>query len=157
MIFYNRVIVDGFMGIRPLAKDGMGRILIVDDQIESCRPLSVLVRHLGHKGDYATSGSAALEYLCKSLPDLLILDIMMPGIDGLEILRRLRADPRYAQMPVVMFSAMDEHAVRRRAFDLGANDFWVKASMGFEQLGERLEALLSVPDAKDNRVGIVAS
>jgi CheY-like chemotaxis protein len=121
----------------------MGRILIVDDQVDSCRPLSVLVRHLGHKGDYATSGTAALEYLGKVLPDILILDVMMPGMDGMEVLRRLRADSRYAKMRVVMFSALDEHAIRRRAFDLGANDYWVKASMGFELLGERLEALLS--------------
>jgi CheY-like chemotaxis protein len=121
----------------------MGRILIVDDQIESCRPLSVLVRHLGHKGDYATSGMAALDYLSKHLPDLLILDVMMPGMDGLEVLRRLRADPRWARMPVVMFSAVDEQAVRRRAFDLGAKDYWIKASMGFDQLGERLEAIFS--------------
>jgi len=120
----------------------MGRILIVDDQVESCRPLSVLVRYLGHKGDYATSGLAALDYLRKHLPDLLILDVMMPGIDGMEVLRRLRADPRYERMPVVMFSALDEHAIRRHALELGANDYWVKASMGFEQLGERLDAIL---------------
>ncbi len=66
----------------------MGRILIVDDQVESCRPLSVLVRYLGHKGDYATSGMAALDYLNKHLPDLLILDVMMPVMDGLEVLKR---------------------------------------------------------------------
>lgn len=147
--------------IRPLTKDGMGRILIVDDQIESCRPLSVLVRYLGHKGDYATSGMAALDYLHKHLPDLLILDVMMPGIDGMEVLRRLRADPRYARMPVVMFSAMDEHAIRQRALELGANDYWVKASMGFEQLGERLERILDravpkcqIPGDKEDSVGI---
>jgi DNA-binding response OmpR family regulator len=121
----------------------MGRILIVDDQIESCRPLAVLVRYLGHKGDYATSGSAALDYLHKHMPDLLILDVMMPGIDGFEVLKRLRADRRYARMPVVMFSAMDEHAIRQHALDLGADDYWVKASMDFEQLGERLEAILA--------------
>lgn len=141
----------------------MGRILIVDDQIESCRPLSVLVRYLGHKGDYATSGMAALDYLGKHLPDLLILDVMMPGIDGMEVLRRLRADPRYAQIPVVMFSALDEPAVRRRCLELGANDYWIKASMGFDELGERLEAIFGcrtvtdcqLPEDKDDSVGIV--
>jgi DNA-binding response OmpR family regulator len=140
----------------------MGRILIVDDQIESCRPLAVLVRYLGHKGDYATSGAAALDYLRKHQPDLLILDVMMPGIDGLEVLRCLRADARYAGMPVVMFSAVDEHAIRQHALELGANDYWVKASMGFEQLGERLGAILGGPVApkcqiledKDDSVGI---
>ena len=140
----------------------MGRILIVDDQIESCRPLSLLVRYLGHKGDYATSGRAALDYLQKHLPDLLILDVMMPGIDGMEVLRRLRADPRYARIPVVMFSALDEQAVRRHCLELGANDYWVKASMGFDDLGERLEAILGgqkvpdcpLPNDKDDGIGI---
>jgi CheY-like chemotaxis protein len=112
-------------------------------KFDSCRPLTVLVRHLGHTGDYITSGTAALEYLGKILPDILILDVMMPGMDGMEVLQRLRADPRYAKLRVVMFSAMDGQGVRRRAFDLGANDYWVKASMGFELLGERLDALLS--------------
>ena len=143
----------------------MGRILIVDDQIESCRPLSVLVKYLGHKGDYATSGTAALEYLGKHLPDLLILDVMMPGIDGLEVLRRLRADSRYARMPVVMLSALQEDAIRQHALELGANDYWIKASMCFEQLGERLEALLSdqrlpecqVPEDSGDTVGIVSA
>ena len=152
----------GSMGIRPLTKDGMGRILIVDDQVESCRPLSVLVRYLGHKGDYATSGLAALDYLRKNLPDLLILDVMMPGIDGMEVLRRVRADSRHAHMPVVMFSALDEDAVRRHALDLGATDYWVKASMGFEQLGDRLQELLAeriipdseIPEDKGDTVGI---
>jgi DNA-binding response OmpR family regulator len=129
----------------------MGRILIVDDQVESCRPLAVLVRYLGHKGDYATSGLAALDYLGKYLPDLLILDVMMPGMDGMEVLQRLRADSRYAGMPVVMFSALDEDAVRRHALELGASDYWIKASMGFDELGERLQKMLgdrTVPECQ---------
>jgi CheY-like chemotaxis protein len=122
--------------------DAMGWILIVDDQIESCRPLASLVRHMGHKGDYATNGPAALEYLRSHLPDLLILDVMMPGMDGMEVLRQIRADARHARMPVVMFSALDEDVIRQNAFALGANGYWVKASMDFEQLSARLEMLL---------------
>ena len=120
----------------------MGLILIVDDQIEACRPLAVLLRHLGHKGDYRTSGEAALEYLRQQKPDLLILDVMMPGMDGMEVLRHVRSDPQYAGLPVVMFSAVADPAFRRHAMEKGANDYWVKASMDFDQLSQRVEPFL---------------
>ena len=120
----------------------MGTILIVDDQMDSCRPLARLVRHLGHKGDYATSGPAALEYVRTHTPDLIVLDVMMPGMDGMEVLTHLRADPRTRDLPVVMFTALDEPSVRKRTRDLGANDYWIKASMNFDELSERLGAYL---------------
>ena len=119
----------------------MGLILIVDDQIEACRPLALLLRHLGHKGDYATSGEAALEYLRRQKPDLLILDVMMPGMDGMEVLRHVRSDPRHAGLPVVMFSAVADPAFRQHALDKGADDYWVKASINFEQLSQRVRTL----------------
>ena len=123
----------------------MGLILIVDDQIEACRPLQLLLKHLGHRGICVTSGEDALAYLRTKLPDLMILDVMMPGMDGIEVLRRVRAEPSMAGMPVVMFSAVSDPGFMAHAREKGATDYWVKASMGFDQVREKVTALLPEP------------
>jgi len=120
----------------------MGLILIVDDQIEACRPLQLLFKHLGHRGVCVTSGEDALTWLRSQLPDLMILDVMMPGMDGIEVLRRVRADPSTSAVPIVMFSAVSDPGFMAHAKDKGANDYWVKASMGFDQVREKVSALL---------------
>ena len=124
----------------------MGLILIVDDQIEACRPLQMLLRHLGHHGECVSSGEDALAYLRNRLPDLMILDVMMPGMDGIEVLRRVRADPQTSAVPVVMFSAVSDPGFMAHAREKGANDYWVKASMGFDQVRDKMSVLLPEPN-----------
>jgi CheY-like chemotaxis protein len=100
----------------------------------------MLIRHLGHQAEHVESGSKALDYLSHRRPDLVILDVMMPGIDGLEVLRRMRADPGMADLPVIMFSAMSDPKFRQLAQEKGANDYWVKASFDFRNLEQRLSS-----------------
>lgn len=122
--------------------DLSGDILIVDDDAGAARLLAMLVRHLGCNASFVESGGAALSYLAQHRPDLVILDLMMPGIDGLEVLRRMRHDPQTAQVPVVMFSALDDPHFLNKAMFFGANDYWVKASLDFNTLGARLAKFL---------------
>jgi len=119
-----------------------GCILIVDDDAGTGRLLALLVRHLGHDAAYVDSGGKALDYLSSHQPDLVILDVMMPGIDGMEVLSRLRGNPSTAQLPAVMFSALADPQFSDAARMRGANDYWVKASIDFRSLGERLEPYL---------------
>ena len=119
-----------------------GSVLIVDDDLGTGRLLAMLIRQLGHQADFVESGCKALEYLSHHRPDLVILDVMMPGIDGLEVLRRMRADPTTATLPVVMFSAMSDPQFRQTVRKMGANDYWVKASLDFRSLEERLALLI---------------
>jgi len=119
-----------------------GNVLIVDDDTGSGRLLAVLVRQLGHAATHVESGGKALEYMGSHRPDLVILDVMMPGMDGLEVLRRMRQDPNTQQVPVVMFSALADPQLRRTVREQGANDYWVKASFDFRQLEKRLEEYL---------------
>lgn len=120
-----------------------GSVLIVDDDASCGRLLALLVRQLGHDADYVESGGKALDYLSGRRPALVILDIMMPGIDGLEVLRQVRRNPRTADVPVVIFSALADPSLLQDIRLQGANDCWVKASMNFQDLQKRLEVYLS--------------
>lgn len=104
---------------------------------------------MGHEAAFVDNGRKALDYVAHHRPDLVILDVMMPEIDGLEVLRRLRENPQTADLPVVMFSALNDPAFCQRVRERGANDYWVKASIDFRSLEERLEALMP-PDRLAN-------
>jgi CheY-like chemotaxis protein len=130
----------------PATAAGAKTILVIDDHIDTAKPLARMLTHFGHRGLYETSGEAALHRVRDALepvPDLILLDAMMPGMDGLEVLRALRADPRTARLPIVVFSAVSDPKYREHAMRKGATDFWVKASMDFDELRVRVERLLA--------------
>ena len=120
----------------------MGKVLIVDDEPQACQILSRLIRHLGHETAWKTGGADALAYIDSAPVDLLILDVMMPGMDGMEVLRRLRSDPKTETLPIVMFSAVADRNFIDEAIRKGATDYWVKASFDFNQLKDRIEHLV---------------
>jgi len=99
------------------------RVLVVEDDRPSGELLTVLLEGQGLQVDMALSGEHALEVLASGLPDAVLLDIRLPGVDGWELLARLRADPATAHLPVLVVSILDE---RSRALALGATDYIVK-------------------------------
>ena len=120
----------------------MAVILVVDDTVESARLLGRLLAHFGHEVDVVHSGEAALERLAgPALPHLVILDLMMPGVDGFEVLRRFRSRPETHAVPVVIFSAIDDPAARARVLERGAQDYWTKGSFDFNRLRQRVNEL----------------
>jgi CheY-like chemotaxis protein len=125
----------------------MGRILIVDDEPQACAMMARLVKHFGHDSVCRLGGQEALDFIRETPIDLLILDVMMPGMDGMQVLRHLRADPQTASLPVVMFSAVADRNFIEDALRKGATDYWVKASFDFKMLKERLDQLLPSSDA----------
>jgi CheY-like chemotaxis protein len=120
----------------------MQTILIVDDNIDLCKPMASLLKHMGYNSHYATGGEAALKFVSTTVPDLVILDVMMPDMDGLEVLRRLKSDIRTEPVPVVMFSAIADSDFRAHAISKGAIDYWVKAGVDFGQMRQRISQLL---------------
>jgi PAS domain S-box-containing protein len=101
-------------------------ILIVDDEPIGRRILEVLLADQGYHLVTACSGTEALERAALITPDLVLLDIMMPNMDGFEVCQRLRADPLLADVPVVMVTALDDRESRLRGIEVGADDFITK-------------------------------
>ncbi|KRB98804.1 hypothetical protein ASE11_10720 [Hydrogenophaga sp. Root209] len=102
------------------------RILVVDDLELNRDLLARRVQRLGHEAGVAVNGRDALDKLSQQDWDLVLLDITMPEMDGYETLRRIRADPLSAQLPVVMVSAIDESESVVRCLELGADDYLPK-------------------------------
>ena len=101
----------------------MARILIVDDAPRNRALLDVIVASDGHRTVHAGSGAEALAIAATDPPDLVLLDLMMPGIDGFQVLRQLRADARCRAIPVMVVSALDDVAARERILSAGADAF----------------------------------
>jgi putative two-component system response regulator len=120
----------------------MQTILVVDDHLDLCKPMTALLKRLGYSAFYATGGEAALAFVHDTPTDLVILDVMMPDMDGLEVLRRLKADPHTQGSAVVMFSAVADPEFRKHALSKGAVDFWIKANVDFSQLRQRITDVL---------------
>ena len=98
-------------------------ILVVDDLPQNVRLLQAVLEPRGHEVAVASSGAEALEMLAGV--DLVLLDVVMPGMDGYEVCRAIRADPATEFLPVVMITASGEQE-KRRALDAGADDFIAK-------------------------------
>ena len=103
-----------------------GRVLVVDDTEVNRDLLARRLKALGHEVAFAENGRRALEMLQESEYDLVLLDIMMPEVDGYQVLERLRADPERRHIPVIMISAVDEIESVVRCIELGAADYLPK-------------------------------
>ena len=88
----------------------MPRVLVVDDDPQVLKLLRVNFELEGYDVGFASNGEEALDAIASQRPDVLVCDVMMPGIDGLEVVRRLRADPKTASLPVVVVSAKAQQA-----------------------------------------------
>ena len=102
------------------------RVLIVEDEPHIVELLTFLFRREGFEVEAIGDGDAALAALARELPAVLVLDAMLPGADGFEILRRLRSEARTARLPVLMLTAKGQRRDRATAEGLGADRFMTK-------------------------------
>jgi diguanylate cyclase (GGDEF)-like protein/PAS domain S-box-containing protein len=101
-------------------------ILIVDDEAQNRRLLAVLLRPEGYQTSGAASGEEALASIAHSAPDLILLDLMMPGIDGCQVASILKANPSTANIPIIVVTAHMERSARLACLEAGAEDFLTK-------------------------------
>jgi len=102
------------------------RVLVVDDDPDMAAYLGRLLEAEGMAAETVYNGDAAMVHVMANPPDLLLLDVMMPGMDGFEVCERLKADPASAMIPIVLVTALEDHDSRVRGIDAGADDFLSK-------------------------------
>jgi len=118
------------------------RILIADDEPHIRRVLSTLLENNRFQVDEATNGREAIERVASEAPyDFVLLDLMMPFASGLEVLEKIRQDPRHTRTPVIILTAKGQDNDREDAFDRGANDFLTKP-FSPKKLLARIEEIL---------------
>src|SRR5436190_3134689 len=117
------------------------RVLVVDDDPDMQRLLALMIRTEGMQADTADDGDAALARASAApAPDLILLDVMLPGIDGFTVCERLKHDPATAMIPIVLITALEDRASRVRGIRAGADDFLSKPVQR-EELLARVQTL----------------
>ncbi len=102
------------------------KILVIEDDPATSRLVDYTLRHEGHQVITAANGLEGLRRARNDRPDLVILDVMLPGLDGFEICHRLRAEPATAKLPILMFSAKAQEIDKTTGLKVGADDYLSK-------------------------------
>ena len=118
-----------------------GKILVVDDEIYIVHILDFSLGMEGYEVVTALDGEQALEKLKVEKPDLIVLDIMMPKLDGYEVCKAIKSDPETRHIPVILLSAKGRNVDQKMGFDVGADDYITKP-FSPRKLVERINQLL---------------
>jgi CheY-like chemotaxis protein/MinD-like ATPase involved in chromosome partitioning or flagellar assembly len=118
------------------------KILIVDDDIDTLKLVGLILQRQGYEVNVASSGSQALAMMITEIPDLLLLDIMMPEMDGYEVAGQMRAEPKLAEVPIIMFTAKSQLDDKVAGFEAGADDYLTKPTQPRELLAH-IKAVLA--------------
>lgn len=118
------------------------KILIIDDDLDTLRLVGLMLQRQGYQISAATNGQQGLEKAFEEDPDLILLDLMMPEMDGYEVTRRLRQNPSTVETPILMFTAKSQLDDKVIGFEVGANDYLTKPTHPTE-LQARVKALLA--------------
>jgi two-component system sensor histidine kinase/response regulator len=124
------------------------RILVVDDQSTNIQIVGAVLGQLGHEIIPATDGMTALKRIALRTPDLILLDVLMPIMDGYEVIRQLKANPEWQDIPIIFLSAADDKDLIVRALNAGGVDYITKP-FNHAELISRVRTQLSLKNARD--------
>lgn len=122
---------------------GRGIVLVVEDDSFLRKLLCDKLRHEGFELFEATDGQQALDFLKDNRPILMLLDLMMPGVDGFQVLESVRRDERNKYLPVIVLSNVWEKQMIERVQQLGADDYLIKAHFVLDEIIERITKVLA--------------
>ncbi len=122
-------------------------VYVVDDEEDIRELVSVNLKKYGFKTREYGDGNSLLRGISKAIPDLIILDIMMPGIDGIEVLKKIKSDKNYSSIPVILLTAKSEEVDKIVGFEVGADDYVTKP-FSPKELAARVKAILRRNDVK---------
>ncbi|HEU4603784.1 MAG TPA: response regulator [Steroidobacteraceae bacterium] len=125
---------------RELRPQSTFRVLVVDDDQDMADFLAHMLQSEGMQADTAADGATALSRAVASPPDLIMLDVLMPGLNGFDVCRQLKSDPSTALIPIVLITALDDSESRVRGIEAGADDFLSKP-VNREELLARVKTL----------------
>ncbi|MCU0551813.1 MAG: hybrid sensor histidine kinase/response regulator [Leptolyngbya sp. Prado105] len=125
------------------------RILVVDDTLDNCLLIQAILQDEGYQVELADSGKQALRIIEQLPPDLILLDVMMPEMDGYEVTRRIRTNAALPFIPILLTTAYDQPSVAQ-GLDTGADDF-IRKPVHFDELLARVRALLRLKHSVDER------
>ncbi len=133
----------------------MSRVLVVEDEPAIAELISINLRHAGHEVTIAGTADQAQIEIDAVLPDVVVLDWMLPGCSGLQLAKRWRAEKRTAELPVIMLTARADEADKVSGLDAGADDYLTKP-FSTQELMARIRAVLrrKAPDALDTVVEV---
>lgn len=123
-----------------------GKVLIIEDTAGYRRIYQDVLSADGYEVVDADDGSWGLQLALSEKPDLVLLDLVLPGMSGFDVLKELRENPTTADVPVIVFSVLGEGKDIRRARDLGANDYAVKGSVSPREMVRRVRQMLEMPE-----------
>ena len=125
----------------------MKKILVVDDDIHATTLFKTILTAKGFDALIVNDSSISVQTAASTNPDLIILDLMMPEPNGIEVCRMLRADPKFSRTPIVIFTAMGDNESKTLALEAGANEFLTKP-FRVEDLMQRIQSLIDKAEKK---------
>ena len=127
-------------------------ILVVDDEVDTAEMLVEMMRLIGYDVFKSSGGRQAIQMVAREKPDVVLLDIMMPDVSGLDVLRYMRSDPRLEKIPVIILSAKCMPSDIRSGLDAGA-DLYLTKPVSCEDLRDAVEEVFSAGQAHPDSSG----
>jgi DNA-binding response OmpR family regulator len=121
-------------------------VLVVDDEPNIVLSIKFLMKQQGYEVRTASNGEEALQALTEMVPDLILLDVMMPKPDGYEVCQRIRATAKWKDIPVIMLTAKGREVEREKGFAMGADDYITKP-FATQELVAKVQAILNAKQA----------
>ena len=118
------------------------KILIIEDDSFLQGLASRKLQSQGYEISIATDGEQGFKVLEKNMPDMILLDLLLPNIDGFEFLKRMRDNDKWKNIPVIVFSNLSEEKDMKKAMDLGVKEYMIKANFTLDELTNKVKGFL---------------